>query len=352
MQKQGLNRFSEIVMGKRHWAEEVGACRTAFCPEMKGTMDGFLPAEHARRKTLKAPIGCVGNGLHSGRRISLTMHPAAAGAGIQFRRTDLGVDIPARFDFVIDTRLCTTIAAPSAPEVRIGTIEHIMAALVGAGIDDAIIEVDGPEIPILDGSAAPFLFLIDCAGIATSAAPRQIIEVLRPVRIEDGRGAFAELHPNSEAAFDAALEIDYPNTAIGHQSLNFRLSPEAFRATLSNSRTFGLSEDVARLHEAGLALGGSLENAVVVDGMTILNPAGLRHTDEFIRHKMLDMVGDLALAGAPLRARFIGSRSGHALNNQLLRALFTDSGAWRWVGGAVARGQGAVPAKQKAPALV
>jgi UDP-3-O-[3-hydroxymyristoyl] N-acetylglucosamine deacetylase len=324
----------------------------ALDPEMKDVMDGFLPAEHGRRKTLKASIGCVGDGLHSGRRMSLTMHPAAAGSGIQFRRTDLGVDIPARFDFVTDTRLCTTITAPTAPQARIGTIEHIMAALAGAGIDDVIVEVDGPEVPILDGSAAPFLFLIDCAGIATSAAPRQILEVLRPVRVEDGRGAFAELRPNAELAFDAALEIDYPNTAIGHQSLHFRLSPEAFRATLANSRTFGLSEDVDRLREAGLALGGSLDNAVVVDGMTILNPGGLRHADEFIRHKMLDVVGDLALAGAPLRAQFIGSRSGHALNNQLLRALFADSSAWRWVGGADARGKATAPAKQKAPALV
>jgi UDP-3-O-[3-hydroxymyristoyl] N-acetylglucosamine deacetylase len=352
MQKQGLNRFCQPGMGEKPWADQGSALRAVLGPEKKVVMDGFLPAEHARRKTLRAPIGCVGIGLHSGRRISLTLHPAAAGAGIQFRRTDLGVDIPARFDFVTDTRLCTTIAAPAAPQARIGTIEHIMAALVGAGIDDAIIEVDGPEIPILDGSAAPFLFLIDCAGIATSAAPRQIIEVLRPVRVEDGRGAFAELHPNAELAFDAALEIDYPNTAIGHQSLNFRLSPEAFRAALANSRTFGLSEDVARLHEAGLALGGSLDNAVVVDGMTILNPGGLRHADEFIRHKMLDVVGDLALAGAPLRARFIGSRSGHGLNNQLLRALFADPTAWRWVGGAAMRGQGAALAKQKAPALV
>ena len=308
-------------------------------------MDGFLPAEHGRRKTLKAAIGCVGGGLHSGRRISFTMHPAATGAGIQFRRTDLGADIPARFDFVTDTRLCTTIGAPNAPAARIGTIEHVMAALIGAGIDDAIIEVDGPEIPILDGSAAPFMFLIDCAGIATSAAPRQLIEVLRPVRVEDAQGAFAELHPNPEAAFDARLEIDYPNTAIGHQSLNFRLTPDAFRANLADSRTFGLAEDVARLHEAGLALGGSLDNAVVVDGMSIMNPGGLRHPDEFIRHKMLDVVGDLALAGAPLRARFIGHRSGHALNNRLLRALFADASAWRWLGGA------ATQAGQKAPAF-
>ena len=316
-------------------------------------MDGFLPAEHGRRKTLKAPIGCVGDGLHTGRRMSMTLHPAAAGAGIQFRRLDLGVDIPARFEFVTDTRLCTAIAHPGAPEARIGTIEHVMAALAGSGIDDAIIEVDGPEIPILDGSAAPFLFLIDCAGIATSAAPRQIIEVLRPVRVEDGRGAFAELHPNTETAFDAVLEIDYPNTAIGHQSLNFRLTPEAFRASLADSRTFGLAEDVARLHAAGLALGGSLDNAVVVDGPAILNPGGLRHADEFVRHKLLDVVGDLALAGAPLRARFMGNRSGHALNNQLLRALFADAAAWRWAGNASASDSPvAARGKQKTPAFV
>jgi UDP-3-O-[3-hydroxymyristoyl] N-acetylglucosamine deacetylase len=320
---------------------------------MKDAMDGFLPAEHGRRKTLKAPIGCVGDGLHTGRRMSMTLHPAAAGAGIQFRRLDLGVDIPARFEFVTDTRLCTAIAHPGAPEARIGTIEHVMAALAGSGIDDAIIEVDGPEIPILDGSAAPFLFLIDCAGIATSAAPRQIIEVLRPVRVEDGRGAFAELHPNTETAFDAVLEIDYPNTAIGHQSLNFRLTPEAFRASLADSRTFGLAEDVARLHAAGLALGGSLDNAVVVDGPAILNPGGLRHADEFVRHKLLDVVGDLALAGAPLRARFMGNRSGHALNNQLLRALFADAAAWRWAGDASASDSPvAARGKQKTPAFV
>ena len=315
-------------------------------------MDGFLPAEHGRRKTLKAPIGCVGDGLHTGRRMSLTLHPAAAGAGIQFRRVDLGHDIPARFDFVADTRLCTAIAHPNAPEARIGTIEHVMAALAGSGIDDAIIEVDGPEIPILDGSAAPFLFLIDCAGIATSAAPRQIIEVLRPVRVEDGRGAFAELHPNTETAFDAALDIDFPNTAIGQQSLALRITPETFRGALADSRTFTLAEEVERLRQAGLALGGSLDNAVVVDGPAILNPGGLRHADEFVRHKLLDVVGDLALAGAPLRAQFRGNRSGHALNNQLLRALFADAAAWRWAGNASAADSPlAARGKQKTPAF-
>ncbi len=292
-------------------------------------MDGFLPAETGRRRTLKAPIGCVGIGLHSGRRVSMTLRPAAAGTGIVFRRTDLGIDIPAIFDEVTDTRLCTAIGEG---EARIGTIEHVMAALAGTGIDDAIVEVDAPELPIMDGSAAPFVFLIDCAGIVTTAAPRAVIEVLRPIRVEDANGAFAELLPSREAAFDAELEIDFPNTAIGRQALSIRLSPHAFRDALADARTFTLAEDIARLRAAGLAQGGSLANAVVVDGPLVLNPAGLRRPDEFVRHKLLDVVGDLALAGAPIRGRFRGARSGHALNNRLLRALFADASAWRYTG--------------------
>ena len=292
-------------------------------------MDGFLTVETGRRRTLKAPIGCVGVGLHSGLRATVTLHPAAAGTGIVFRRTDLGIEIPALFDRVTDTRLCTAIGEG---EARIGTIEHVMAALAGTGIDDAIVEVDGPEVPIMDGSAAPFVFLIDCAGIATTAAPRTVVEVLKPIRVEDPTGAFAELRPAQEAAFDIDLEIDFPNTAIGRQALGLRLTPRAFREALADARTFTLAEDVARLRSVGLAQGGSLANAVVVDGPMILNPGGLRRPDEFVRHKVLDVVGDLALAGTPLRGRFRGSRSGHALNNRLLRALFADEAAWRFAG--------------------
>lgn len=184
----------------------------------------------------------------------------------------------------------------------------------------------------MDGSAAPFVFLIDCAGIVTTAAPRVTIEVLRRVRVEDPSGAFAELLPSREAAFDAELEIDFPNTAIGRQALSMRLSPHAFREALADARTFTLAEDIARLRAAGLAQGGSLANAVVVDGPLVLNPGGLRRPDEFVRHKLLDVVGDLALAGAPIRGRFRGARSGHALNNRLLRALFADAAAWRYAG--------------------
>jgi UDP-3-O-[3-hydroxymyristoyl] N-acetylglucosamine deacetylase len=291
-------------------------------------MDGFLPIERAQRRTLKTAIGCVGVGLHSGRRVALTLRPAPAGTGILFRRVDLGVEMHARFDRVMDTRLCTALVAEDAPQARIGTVEHVMAALAGTGVTDAIVELDGPEVPILDGSAAPFVFLIDCAGIASLGLAAPVIEVLRPVRVEEN-GAFAELHPAAQPGFEAALSIDFPNTAIGRQSLALRLTPATFRAQLADSRTFTLAEEIARLRAAGLAQGGSLQNAVVVDGPLVLNPGGLRRPDEFVRHKLLDVVGDLALAGAALSARFVGHRSGHALNNRLLRALFADRGAWR-----------------------
>ena len=296
-------------------------------------MDGFLPIDRARRKTLKTAIGCVGVGLHSGRRVSLTLLPAPAGSGIVFRRTDLGIDVPARFDRVADTRLCTALVAAEAPQARIGTVEHVMAALAGTGITDAILEIDGAEVPILDGSAAPFVFLIDCAGTTSLNLPAPVIEVMRRVRVEE-KGAFVELLPATTAGFEAELSIDFPSTAIGSQSVGMRVTPAAFRAGLADARTFTLAE-IARLRAAGLAQGGSLANVIVVDGPLVLNPGGLRRPDEFVRHKLLDVVGDLALAGAALSARFVGHRSGHALNNKLLRALFADRSAWRLVEGEV-----------------
>ncbi len=288
--------------------------------------------------TLKSPIGCVGVGVHSGKRVSLTLCPAAPGTGIVFRRTDLdgpdldNTDIPARFDLVTDTRLCTVVADPADPARSVGTVEHLMAALAGAGIDNARIEVDGPELPILDGSSAPFLFLIGCAGIVAQPAPRARIEVLRPVRVTDG-DAFAELLPDAGSnSLEMEMSIDFDAPAIGRQALSLTLSDDSFRDELAAARTFALAGDIARLHAAGLARGGSLDNAVVVDGARVLNPAGLRMADEFVRHKLLDAVGDLALAGAPIAGRFVAHRSGHALNNQLLRALFADATAWRRVG--------------------
>jgi UDP-3-O-[3-hydroxymyristoyl] N-acetylglucosamine deacetylase len=322
-------------------------------------MDGYFPlasghSPNGRRRTLRADIGCVGIGLHSGRRVALTLRPATPGAGILFRRTDIGLEGPARFDHVVDTRLCTALGSPERPDQRIGTVEHVMAALAGCGVDDAIVELDGPEVPILDGSAAPFVFLIDCAGITIHGGSAEVIEVLRPVRVQDGDGpdaAWAELAPAGGDRLDATLTIDFPSTAIGRQSLAMRLTPHEFRDALADSRTFTMAEDVARLRAVGLAQGGSLANAVVVDGPLVLNPGGLRRPDEFVRHKLLDVVGDLALAGAQLRGRFTGHRSGHALNNRLLRALFADAANWRLLPGLVAEGVAARLPAAAAPAI-
>lgn len=297
-------------------------------------MDGMtnlqkIDAAGCRQHTLKTSIGCVGVGLHGGQRIEMTLHPAPAGTGIIFRRTDLGVDIPARYDLVSETRLCTRLSHPAKPEATVATVEHLMAALAGCGIDNVVIALDGGEIPVLDGSSAPFVFLIECAGRRMQDEPRQAIEVLRTIRVESG-AAFAELRPGG-ATLDMALSIDFPASAIGRQALSLSLTPQGFRSALSNARTFVMLHEIEALQAAGLAQGGSLENAVVVDDGRVLNPGGLRAPDEFVRHKMLDAVGDLALAGAPLHARFVAHRGGHALNNLLLRALFADRSAWRTV---------------------
>ncbi len=287
----------------------------------------------ARQPTLRNPISCSGVGLHSGRQVTLSLQPAAVDTGIVFRRVDLGaaaagIEIPARFDRVVDTRFCTVVASRTDARLRVGTIEHLTAALAGCGIDNARIEIDGPEIPALDGSAAPFMFLIDCAGRAEQAAPRRVIEVIKPVRVEEGL-AFAEFHPSPAACLSLNLSIDFPARVIGRQSYGMILTRQAFRRELARCRTFTMLDEIEALREAGLARGGSLDNAVVVDDETVLNPAGLRCGDEFVRHKMLDAVGDLSLGGHPIRGAFVGHRSGHGLNNRLLRALLGDPGTWR-----------------------
>jgi UDP-3-O-[3-hydroxymyristoyl] N-acetylglucosamine deacetylase len=296
---------------------------------MDGTPQIPISTPALWQRTLKAPIGCVGVGLHSGRRVSLTLHPAEPGHGIVFRRTDLSRDIPARFDRVVDTRLATVLGDEHWASVRVGTVEHVLAALAALRIDNALIELDGPEVPALDGSAAPFVFLLDCAGSTEQPAPRSQIEIRRPIRVSDG-DAFAELRPAlGWPGLDMALSIDFAAAAIGRQAMSLRLTPDAFRTELARARTFALAEDVAQLQAAGLARGGSLDNAVLVDQARVLNPGGLRMPDEFARHKLLDAVGDLSLAGAPIHGRFVAHRSGHALNNRLLRAVFADASAWR-----------------------
>ena len=296
---------------------------------MDGLPPGFTSNARTRQRTLATAIGCVGTGLHSGARISLELQPAPAGSGIVFRRTDLGVDIPARFDHVGDTRLCTVLADPIDPAIRVGTVEHVMAALVACGIDNAVVAVDGAEVPVLDGSAAPFVFLLDCAGTVEQDAPTRMIEVLRPVRVVDG-DSFAELRPVVSGGFEVAVSIDFAASAIGRQALTLRVTEQTFRRDLAEARTFAMAADIAGLQAAGLARGGSLQNAIVVDGGRVLNPGGLRMNEEFVRHKILDVVGDLALAGAPLKGRFVAHRPGHSLNNKLLHALFADRSAWTW----------------------
>jgi UDP-3-O-[3-hydroxymyristoyl] N-acetylglucosamine deacetylase len=289
-----------------------------------------------RQRSVKTAIDCVGVGVHSGQRVNLTIRPAGPDHGIVLRRTDLNRVIPARFENVSDTRMCTVLADPGMPSARVGTVEHLMAALSALGIDNALIEVDGPEIPILDGSAAPFVFLLDCAGWVEQDAPRRVIEIRRTVRVTAG-DAWAELRPigpvtrAAPPVLEMDLSIDFVAPAIGRQSASLRLTPEAFRREIASARTFADAADVAQLQAAGLARGGSLSNAIVVDGANILNPGGLRMDNEFASHKLLDAVGDLALAGGPLHGRFVAYRSGHALNNRLLQTLFADAGAWRIV---------------------
>lgn len=298
---------------------------------MDGLPENLRPVAAATcQRTLKSAISCVGTGLHSGHRLRVTLLPAAANTGIVFRRSDLGgIDIPARHENVIDTKLCTVLASAENPEARVATVEHLMAALSATGIDNVIVEVDGPEMPVLDGSSAPYLFLIDCAGVLDQAAPRQFIEILTPVRVEAGEG-FAELRP-APSGLELSVSIDFPAEAIGRQALTLFLSDTAFRNELAQARTFTQRSDIEAMQEAGLARGGSLQNAIVVDGSRILNPEGLRWRDEFVRHKMLDAIGDLALAGSAIKGRFVAHRTGHALNIALLGALFADPGAWRLV---------------------
>jgi UDP-3-O-[3-hydroxymyristoyl] N-acetylglucosamine deacetylase len=313
----------------------------AYADNMEGrsVMDG-LPGYYtetaipAASRTLRNAIDCRGIGLHSGQETHVVLNPAPAGHGILFRRVDLGIDIPAQYDCVSDTRLCTRLTAAGQPEASVGTVEHIMAALAAAGIDNVLIEVDGPEIPIFDGSAAPFVFLIDCAGVVDLPVGREMIEIIRPVLVSDGN-ASASFEPlpagRSWVGLDIAMSIDFTATAIGRQSFELRVTEPSFRAEVAGARTFVQAVEVEQLRAAGLALGGSLENAIVVDGDAVLNPAGLRFGNECVRHKVLDAVGDLALAGASIIGRFRGYRSGHRTNNLLLRALLSDPTAFRYV---------------------
>lgn len=281
-----------------------------------------------RQRTLKTAIGCTGIGLHSGAKVTMVLHPAEADSGIQFKRTDIagrGALVPALWSAVGDTRMNTSLINEAGTQV--GTVEHLMSALAGSGIDNCLIEINGPEVPVMDGSAAPFLFLIECAGTVEQEAARRAIRVLKRVTVTDGE-KMASFAPS--AGFSLRFEIDFASQAIARQEFAVALTRGSFKSEISRARTFGFEQEVAMLRAAGLARGGSLDNAVVIDstGTKVLNDDGLRYGDEFVRHKILDAVGDLALAGAPIIGAFHGIRSGHALNNKLLRALFADQTAW------------------------
>lgn len=281
------------------------------------------------QQTLKSRITCAGIGLHSGKTVKMALKPAPVDNGIVFVRTDLPhgrAVVPARWDNVVDTRLCTVIGNEHG--TTIGTIEHLMAALRGCNIDNVIVEVDAAELPIMDGSSEPFVFLIECAGVARQDKPRKAIQVLREVSVTEGDKT-ATLSPDNGASY--SFEIDFDNRVVARQEQTIRLINGAFKSELSRARTFGFLHEVEMMREAGLALGGSLDNAIVIDHDKVLNKDGLRYTDEFVRHKILDSIGDLYLAGGQILGHFHGIRAGHAMNNKLLHALFADKTAFRMV---------------------
>src|SRR5437870_190900 len=277
----------------------------------------------APQRTLSARIGCRGIGLHCGEPVAMTLRSAPPDTGIVFRRGDAGATIRATWANTRESALSTVLS--NGEGIQIGTIEHLMAAFAGSRIDNAIVELDGPEVPIMDGSAAPFLALIERVGTAVQDVPRRAIKILKPVRVSDG-DASAELLP--EHGFSMSFEIDFDNPLIRRQDIALAFDPGTFGTEFAPARTFGLLDDLPKLKAAGLARGGSLDNAVVVSGDRVLNRGGLRFADEFVRHKLVDALGDLYLAGGPIIGHFRGVRSGHALNRRLLAALFADREAW------------------------
>lgn len=296
-----------------------------------------------RQRTIRERVATTGVGLHSGQRVELTLRPAAAGTGIVFRRTDLdpAIDIPVAADRVVDTRMASTLAAPGHPEIRISTVEHLMSALAGLGVDNLYVDVTAAEIPILDGSAASFVFLVQSAGLVEQAAARRFIRVLRPVEIRDG-DKWARLVPHEGFSLDFTIDFGHPAIDATGQRVVVDFAKASFVRDIARARTFGFVHDVEALRALGLAQGGSLGNAIVMDEYRVLNDDGLRYDDEFARHKVLDAIGDLYCIGRPLLAAYEAHKSGHALNNRLLRALLATEGAWESVSFTQPRARAAV----------
>jgi UDP-3-O-[3-hydroxymyristoyl] N-acetylglucosamine deacetylase len=283
----------------------------------------------AKQTTLRDQVAVSGIGVHSGSPVTLTLNPASDDTGIVFQRVaaDGSIEREIRADVraVTATEFATVLGDTSGP--LCSTAEHLLAALRGLGVDNVVVEIDGPEVPIMDGSAAPFVDAIDQAGLTARALPRRYIEVIKPVRVSKD-GALGELRPYQHG-FRVEAEIDFDHPLIGRQALAFDIEAETFRREIARARTFGFMKDVARLWSAGYALGASFGNTLVITEDRVLNPEGLRYADEFVRHKMLDAIGDLALAGQPLLAAYHTVRGGHKLNHAVLSALMADRSAWR-----------------------
>lgn len=281
-----------------------------------------------QQTTVKHPVTCTGVALHSGAQVSMTIRPAEGDTGIVFKRCDVDAEkalVPACYDAVVDTRLGTTIA--NAQGVKVMTVEHLMAALWGAGIDNALIELEGPEIPIMDGSSEPFTFLLECAGVEELEEPRRYVEVLREVSVKEG-DSVATIAPLDRLKLDISIAFDHPS--IGTQQAVYDFADTTFKQSLSRARTFGFVRDVEAMRAAGLARGGSLANAIVLADDAIVNEEGLRYADEFVRHKALDCMGDYFLGGH-LRAAISTTRPGHKINNLALRELLRDKANYRIV---------------------
>lgn len=281
--------------------------------------------------TVAAEVSCVGVSLHSGDMVNMVIRPAGPNTGIVFVRKDIESShnvVAATFDAVRETTLGTTIA--NAHGVSISTIEHLMAAIWGAGIDNARIEMDGPEVPIMDGSSEPFTFLLECAGRVQQRATRRVVQVLKEIRVEEG-ASVAVVKPSDDFVLEVEIAFNHP--LIATQKARYDFSETTFKQSLARARTFGFERDVEKMRSMGLALGGSLHNAIVIGEDEILNEGGLRYADEFVRHKALDCVGDYFLAGAMLQAEVITRRPGHGINNKLLRAVFADASNYRIIGG-------------------
>ena len=277
------------------------------------------------QRTLEHPIRCSGIGLHSGRKVELVLKPAPEDTGAVFHLKSAGktTKLPALAEHVVDTRMCTTLGKGKA---RIATVEHLLSALAGLGIDNAIVEVNGPEVPIMDGSSAPFVFLIQCAGIRIQSRAKKVMRILKKISMQDGDKS-CSIYP--AGGFKVSYLLDYEHPLLSSRKVSVDFSKQAYTREVSRARTFGFLHEIEALQKAGLALGGSLENAIVMDAFRVINEGGFRYEDECVRHKILDTLGDLALAGYPIVGAFEGKRTGHEMNHRLVKALLADTSAWR-----------------------